>query len=441
MPDKLPAGPYRIIARDNGTAVPFYVIPFYKQGRCEGPETRRHLVNAAKTGAVSNIFLFSHGWNNDWTVAIRRYEHFLAGYMNMRRVHQLPAPPGYKPLLVGVFWPSTALVFGEREEGPAIAAPDSAATDALVSAERAAVRELASTLEAGKVERFYDLAQKAELDDGEALELAEMLSGITATANDELGSTGALSARKIVNVHRAAAASGEEDEDFGTVGGGTGPRAASVVSALDPRHVIRTFTVWQMKDRAGTVGALGVGPLLRELLVHTAAKLPLIGHSYGAKVMLSAASFGLQLPRPLESMLLLQPAVSHLCFAANVPKLNRPGGYRAALERVVKPIFSTFSEHDFPLRHTFHLALRREDDLGEARIAAPGEPPSRYAPLGGYGPRGCGETILPVRDVNQPYPLPAGSRVCGIEASRTIGGHGDISNESTWWALYSHVKG
>jgi hypothetical protein len=447
--DRLPAGPYRTVALPDGSQVPFYIIPFDKEGRCEGPETRRHLLKEAENGGYTHLFLFSHGWNNDWTVATRRYEDFLAGFMKMRREHQLPAPAGYKPLLVGVFWPSTALVFGESEKGPAIAAaPDPKAMDARIAEERAQVRELALNVPGEHVARFYELAQKSELDKAEALELARLLLGNAQSGNDEVGVSAPPSAEEVVKVAQAAApkpkaaAGGRFGTATGTAGG---PQAAGFLDKLDPRNILRAFTVWQMKDRAGTVGAHGVGPLLRDLLGATKASaqrateasVHLVGHSYGAKIVLSALCHGAAPERKVESTLLLQPAVSHLCFAANVPGVNRPGGYRAALDRVAKPIFATFSKHDTALHDSFHLALRRGEDLGEARIAADGdEPPSKYAALGGYGPRGADERIVPVQDVGQRYDMNAGARIYGIKADRTISGHGDISNDSTYWALY-----
>ena len=82
--------------------------------------------------------------------------------------------------------------------------------------------------------------------------------------------------------------------------------------------------------------------------------------------------------------------------------------------------------------------MRRKDDLGEMRIA--GEPPSKYAALGGFGPRHSGEALVDILDVNQPYQLNQGARVVGLRGTRTIAGHGDISNELTWWALYTLVS-
>ena len=51
----------------------------------------------------------------------------------------------------------------------------------------------------------------------------------------------------------------------------------------------------------------------------------------------------------MKSLLLLQGAVSPLCFARNVLGDGQPGGYRATFERVDQPILATFSPHDFPL--------------------------------------------------------------------------------------------
>lgn len=446
MPTTLPAGPYRTIPLADGQAVPYYIIPFDKKGTCVGPATRAHLIDAAHSGGYTDIFIFSHGWNNDWSVATERYEHFLKGYMSMRLAHQLAMPAGYKPLLVGVFWPSTALVFGEDEKGPAIAAGDPGAVDEAVAEQLEEIAALAEDLDAGAAARLYELAQKDTLDRDEVLELANILKPVYAAADNELGDDEPVVAEELIDVWAKTQPPPPDDlDDFGTVdgGGAGGPQAAflgGLLKKLDPRPAIRVATVYKMKDRAGKVGARGVGALLRDLLAACDARVHLIGHSYGAKIVLSATAAE-TLPRPVNSMLLLQPAVSHLSFADQVPGTDRAGGYRAVLDRVTQPILSTFSSHDFPLTTTFHLALRRDKDLGEAQIAGAGdEPPSPYAALGGFGPRGCGEQLIDIHDLNAPYQLDPGVPIYGLRGDAAISGHGDISNEATWWALYSLVS-
>src|SRR3712207_6885202 len=55
-------------------STPFFIIPFDKDGACPAPRTRAALIKEVSSGAPSHVFLFSHGWNNDWPKA-RSEEH------------------------------------------------------------------------------------------------------------------------------------------------------------------------------------------------------------------------------------------------------------------------------------------------------------------------------------------------------------------------------
>jgi hypothetical protein len=447
MLDLLPVKPYRHVQSSDGTDVPYYIIPFDKKGRCIGPQTRRQLLDQADQ--YTDIYLFSHGWNNDWKAATTAYESFIEGFIKMRADNSLPMPEGYKPLLVGIFWPSAILV-REDEQAPKIAG----AMDADVAAAQQTLADLASELPDQVVGRFYELAQKESFTDAEALEFAKILQPVYRSDNDELSGLASRSVEEIVISWKQLIPAQETEppslDSFGTTGATTGANEAAMAAGgpLDsikdlPRNALRCATVWQMKDRAGVVGAKGVSRLLIELLQETNARIHLIGHSYGAKVVLSALCSPDRLPdkQKAYSVLLLQPAVSHLCFAASLPITGKPGGYWKAVDRVVRPILSTFSSHDFPLTGVFHLALIRPSDLGDMKIAAQtGEPPNIFAALGGFGPRRSGEKIIDIQDVNQPYDLDPAVRIYGLCADRTISSHGDVSNPSTWWALYNIAK-
>ena len=190
-----------------------------------------------------------------------------------------------------------------------------------------------------------------------------------------------------------------------------------------------------MKDRAGTVGANGVGPLLKSVLEIGDGRVHLTGHSYGGKVVLSALTVPDHGGKKVHSVLLLQPAVNHLCFAANVQ--GRVGGYRPALDRTERPIYTTFSSNDAPLSKFFHLAVRRDGDLAEQRIAAA---PSQFAALGGFGPGGLEATEMRTLEILMPgtrYPAAdAAHKVYALDggANKRITGHGDVRNECTEWA-------
>jgi hypothetical protein len=446
MPDRLPVGPYKQLTTAEGAVFPWYIMPFDKNGVGQAPLTRKHLVEAVANGGFTDVFLFSHGWNNDWKDASSLYEGFVAGYQKLRQERGLGYPRAFRPLLIGIFWPSTALVL-PWEAGPKFAA-DADDQDQQVELERSEVSTVAEALDPATVERFYDLVQQGALPEAESRELAEIVAPIYASRADELaGAEAAPSADEILEVWRAAGKIGASEDTSGEIGEpgapAGGPAAAGLLDVLDPRNLVRVATVWQMKDRAGVVGARGVSPLLREILQRTGGdtRIHLIGHSYGGKVMLSALCSGTGLPRRVNSVLLLQPAVSCLCFSATGAAHGKPGGYHDAPNRVEQPILTTFSSHDVPLTQVFHLAVRRKADLGETFIG--GAPPSRYAALGGYGPAeaDAAQTIeMPVPE--SPYPLaPGGPRILGLRGDKQIKGHGDISKPATWWALYCQVAG
>ena len=441
MANQLPVGPYRMVRTADNQTVPWYVIPYDEDGTCTGPRTRDDLIERARTGGFTDIVLFCHGWNNDWRQATERYDDFFAGFVRMRTERSLPAPAGFRPLLVGVYWPSK-LMLSDAEQGPDIAGGE--ADDEAVAEEREAVGELARFLGPDRAERLFDLAQGDSLTSDEALELAGVLAPLYATDRDETAEGAAPAPAEIAASWRVARrpVPSADPADFGAaVPAGSDPQVAGLLDFLKPKEIVRSASVWLMKDRAGRVGARGVGPLLAAL-VGSGARVHVAGHSFGAKVLLSAIVAPATLPGQVHSALLLQPAVSHLCFAADADGKGHPGGYRPALNRVTRPILSTFSAHDVPLTRMFHFALRRAGDLGDAQIAGD-EPPNRYAALGGFGPRPLGPDVelVSVLDPTQRYPLDGGVRVLGVNGSRTIGGHGDVSNASTWWMLYNLITG
>ena len=62
MPTTLPARPSRTLTSPEGVSFPYYVIPFSREGVCEGPKTRTHLLE--NLAGVTDIFVFSHGWRS-----------------------------------------------------------------------------------------------------------------------------------------------------------------------------------------------------------------------------------------------------------------------------------------------------------------------------------------------------------------------------------------
>lgn len=431
-----------------GRSTPLYVLPFDKAGVLQAPATADHL-RAAVAGGLTDVIVISHGWNTDWTDALGFYRRFVGVLDRLATTHGGPRP-GMRTAVVGVSWPSIAL---SSDTAPAMAGGTGPRVDL------PEIADLAEELvEPADRPELYALTQADRLDRGQARRLAELLAPLYGRPDGDPPEAGTregtrpADAEQTVDAWEAAAARLAEDEGPLVVSGPTGPRApaaaptaaaptaAGLLELLDPRTIVRLSTVLLMKDRAGVVGHRGVGPLVGRLLDARAdVRVHLVGHSYGCKVVLSALCSP-AVPRSVRSVLLLQPALSYLAFAADVPDRRGPGGYRAATTRTELPIMVTWSRHDVALRTAFSLAVRRRSDLGEQDIGAAGleTPPSRFAAMGGWGPQ-AGPDVADLRirpPASGPYDLPAGRRVLALEGDQAISGHSDVVNDATAWALY-----
>jgi len=78
----LSAGPYFDVPIDTEYRAPFYALRFDKEGRSEGTRTQQHLVDCLP-GDVTDVFVFSHGWNNHWATALEQYRTFFTTYRTM----------------------------------------------------------------------------------------------------------------------------------------------------------------------------------------------------------------------------------------------------------------------------------------------------------------------------------------------------------------------
>ena len=90
----------------------------------------------------------------------------------------LPMPVDYRPLLVGVFWPSQRWSGSNRKRGPGFAAGDPAAQDAAAEVSRRLLADIANVLPTESRSRFFELAQADTLNKAEARELAAVLVSI-----------------------------------------------------------------------------------------------------------------------------------------------------------------------------------------------------------------------------------------------------------------------
>lgn len=428
--------PWRTVSTAFGD-VPFYIITFDARGECTSPEALERLAKVAKEH--TDVYIVSHGWNNDWNAATSRYLRLLDCFSDVAEAHWRSPDRDFKPVFAGVVWPSSVLVM-PWEQAPQIASADGSVSEAelvedlLPESNRAEYRRLVST-------------------EPDLTRLAELLGPALTAGPDELGRSGgpvppgdlqavwsAVAALRPADVAVDRGAMIPDDGPGTTAVGSGDPQAAGWNPLTAIRDAIRATTVLVMKDRAGRVGGNGVAHMLRRV-IDSGARVAMIGHSYGCKVVLSAICVGDIADDAVDSVLLLEPALS--CFAFTADTNGRPGGYRPALDRVRQPIITTYSHHDDPLRKYFHLAVRRASDLNEAVIAAgPEPPPSRFAALGGYGPHGVdGQTTwMPMPAAGHAYPGAGDGPLIAVNGSEFIASHGAVETPETAWALLCQTR-
>lgn len=419
-----------------GKTVREYLIKFDKTGKCLSIQSQADLIAHIHNDHITDVIFYIHGWNNDYPTAKTRYEEFLAGVSSMAERQPGHLPSGFTLVFVGVIWPSTAFVW------PSEAAPDIAATG-----DDEAFDDVLSLLADGDAEHLRaSLRDRAALDAGDFARFATALAANLPPPDASEPDANPVAAEDAIAVWGELArvkGNPKSDGGFGGFGGATMPVSPNEpLSAgglfFDPRILLRAATVMQMKDRAGVVGAAGAANMLGQLL-NTKARVHLVGHSYGAKVV-STALVHQTSGKKAQSMLLLQPAVNHLAFAPNA-RDGQPGAFHEAFDRLQRPLLATYSFHDFPLHAIFHLILRRKADLGELQAAAEGI--SRYAALGGYGPQEYLSEKVILHDLPQvgvKLPNAANSvRMIGLNGKIGIGGHSDVNNDYIYWTFLTQL--
>lgn len=190
--------------------------------------------------------------------------------------------------------------------------------------------------------------------------------------------------------------------------------------------VLNLTTYYQMKDRAGLIGRVGLNPLLRGWRRQfPSLRLHLVGHSFGARLVTAAmAGEGASSLLPAESLALLQAAFSHYGFAQRWDG-RQDGLFRGVLSggalRGVGVI--SHSVHDIPVGMAYPLASR----LAGQVAAGLGDAGDRY---GGLGRNGAQKTPEAVKGTlaaeGSRYAFQSG-KLHNLQADAFVKGHGDIT--------------
>jgi pimeloyl-ACP methyl ester carboxylesterase len=378
------AMPFKTIPNTNVT---YALIAFDGDGRerSDDPQGANGLMTArilqeAAVNPPTHIFFFSHGWKGDVPAAIDQYNRWIKAMTDLS-TDTTAMGAGFKPLWIGLHWPS--LPWGEDELGSNSFEASSVTSNELL--ERYVARLGGDAEEVRKLLRVI-------LTENETNAAAMTLPPHVAEAYRRLATAigrkagppgGPPDAEEVpFDPVQAFEAGNEAGVAFGgfDLGGLLGP--------------LRQLSFWKMKNRARSVGEAGMHRFIASLQqALPAVRIHLMGHSFGCIIVssiLGGPGGTTALPRPVDSLVLVQGAFSLWAYADRIPDGTAPGYFNAMIKRggVRGPIVTTQSIHDTAVGTFYPLAVKL---VGQVEFAP--ELPE-FGAVGTYGIQGV-ENIVP----------------------------------------------
>jgi hypothetical protein len=401
----------------------------------------QRLIDKAKADAVTDVFFFCHGWKGDEPAAKDQYEKWIKAFATSEdRKIAAQVFPDFRPLYIGLHWPS--LPFGDEEIRGGFAAGEGAGPEVLL---QTYLKRLGDTPE---IRGALDIIFKEARRNASPEELPQSIKQAYLDLNNTLG-------LKAEGLDAAPDADREEfdPQDSYDAGNEEGAAFGGDVNLGGILGPLRQLSYWTMKKRARTIGEGGMHSFLKDLQRATEAQkthIHLMGHSFGTIVvssMLGGPNAQGTLPRPVDSLALVQGAVSLWCYAPDIPfhvllRKAGPGYFNRILtdRKVIGPIVTTRSKFDKAVGILYPLASRIK---GSPEFAA-GLP--KYGGIGTYGIQGLPDDVrsdLPMKRSAEPYSMEPG-KIYNLDGAQYIchmdgvsGAHSDIAGPEIAHAIWT----
>jgi hypothetical protein len=382
------------------------------------------LTAAVAAGGITDLFVFSHGWNNGVDSARDLYQAMFTQLADLLGFNKATSAA------VGVIWPSLLL----PDDDPATAPPIPS-----TGAQVAAALTPAFPQQADALTTMGHLLDSQPKDKQSLIQFHTLATGLVTTApaaEEDSGESSMITEdpMTVLNYARTMA-----DVDGGDAQG-IGDFFTGIWSGA--REVLRTMSYYEMKNRAGVVGRNGLGPLLAGLA--GPPRIHLMGHSFGARLV-SYALAGLPAAltgpaSPVKSLTLIQGAFSHFTFAAALPFDGHRGGELATHSaKVDGPLLATFTAADRAVGWWYPAAsfLAREDSQAAEDVTY------RWGAMGhdGYQQHPAA-TQIGLLAAHKPYDFSPG-QFYAVDANDVIkanqsafsGAHSDIRHPEVLWAV------
>src|SRR5262245_23625268 len=255
----------------------YYLINFDGDGKeraaNDGSLLSALVLDELKNHSVTDVFVMSHGWLGDIDDAQEQYDRWMANLWNCSG--DLDAVknkrPNFKPLLIGLHWPSKP--FGEEDTGGAFAIDLSAGGDDTVN--DAVANQLALLNASDEIRPQLETIFKAYLELDEPETLPDEVQNAYLQINNKLGLDGEdRDPFDPEEIFQNALEADQEGDEFGSFGGG--------FSWGDLLAPLRVLSFWRMKGRARSFGESGANELLRTMQGTGSgrdARFHLMGHS------------------------------------------------------------------------------------------------------------------------------------------------------------------
>ena len=418
---------------------PYAWLAFDERGILIDPGAQAGLA-ALLTPSVTNLVVISHGWKTDKTDAMALYEPLWKSVLAALTAQVGRAAGGF--VVAGVQWPSKEFrtdfdspaqaaqfgalalsnsVAGNGDLSPAAfnevlgdAVVLAGAGGPAVYAAAAAMQDgfgpgraqiLAAALKSAFPQRITNADIELRTDRAPLVEedpqelLLDLMAPPPMTLNSSVGSAMGL----------------------GSLVGQTlaGPRAAV-------GRLLNQFTYYEMKARAGDVGAALGARVLSGLAPAQPVRLHLIGHSFGGRLVTAAAAALAPPSRmTLQSLTLLQAAFSHNALSADVGD-GQPGAFPKVIGKVAGPISATHTHNDLACTLAYALASRLVRD----NAMAIGDSADQFGAIGANGMLHLAAQQLAAEQAMSPaaaYRFMPG-HAHNFNADLCIAGHMDVTN-------------
>jgi hypothetical protein len=385
------------------TGEPTWELIFDEEGSAQELD-RDEFFRELKKSGVEDLFIFSHGWNNDAAAARNLYEAMFPILAAASHDVDRLGPTGF----VGVIWPSVwfpdtparvQAPGGSLQANKGAHHDDASGSDTLSGEEiaeslvlsfqsdgdREAVREIGRLIDKGLAslvggpEDWLTESEKEQLLGDIHAHAKSLARAATILASEDRGEAALFADLSPTKTYQGVA------QTFGTIGGGSDTEARGdwFRRAIEgSKDMVRILSYTIMKARAGTVGSVGLGDLLADFPTRApGVRVHLLGHSFGARLVSFALStVGEPTTSPVHSLVLIQGAFSHLAFSHGKDNPFGSGALHPYVDRVRGPLVATYSVFDYAVCRWYAKAsfLARDDLEGQGD-------PTRWDGMGADG--------------------------------------------------------